>query len=146
MIGVLGRFLGVFKLTFIGLILLCVLISNSDKVSAYTVSSGTTTVSAVVAPVRDILVNTDGNIVQIASNTPENVTPTVFMKSFETPPIPLTTKVFTQYLSLLSNINKNSMGIIYPAPNVPSKKSGLLTAWLKLGDYESTLLFRADTN
>jgi len=60
------------------------MILSFGTVSADTLSvSQTIHITGVVPPMRNIVVDSQGNILEITSNTPENVTPNVFLGSMQ---------------------------------------------------------------
>lgn len=71
------------------------------------------TVTVTVEPVRTILVNKNLRIVQIISNTTEDIEPIVFLDSQDGVQLPYTDGIRTQYLALKSVTNFNKPGIVY---------------------------------
>ena len=70
-------------------------------------------VTAVVAPVRYVLVNQNIEIIEILSNTPLNVPPKVYQSSFKSNEIPLTTPIDKSYRDIIVKINTSKTGVIY---------------------------------
>ncbi len=64
----------------------------SPAASADTIApGGSVTITATISPVRIIVVNSSGAILEILSNGPSDVTPSVYRDSFNTKPIALDT-------------------------------------------------------
>ena len=90
----------------------------SSKVFASNVSPGSSiTITAVVLPARYIIVDSNGIINKILSNTKQNVTPKVYLNSINGKELVLTNKISNQYTKILKKIKlKNLCGIIYNKP------------------------------
>lgn len=88
--------------------------------SAQTISiTQTITITATVAPARSIVINDQGQITKIYSNTAENVTPNVYVNEAPTGQrLPLTADLRSQYEQIISK-QKNLAGVAIPvAPPV----------------------------
>ena len=107
---------------------------TSGLAQAVPLETGGVTISAVVTPVRYILVDKHNVIQQVLSNSPEAVTPIVYKYSFTSVPIPLTAAIDTQYEAIMAHTNVHHTGLIY-ASTTDSPKS--LTNWLRLSAHES---------
>lgn len=80
-------------------------------------------VHAVIAPARYIILNQQGQISQILSNTKQPVQPTVYKEAIKTENLTyLTADIESQYVTLL-NGNINSIGVLYKTPS-PKSESG----------------------
>jgi hypothetical protein len=71
------------------------------------------TVTVTVEPMRTIIVDKNIRIVQIMSNTREDVEPLVFLETRDGVELPYTEGVRDQYLSLKPIINFSQPGIVY---------------------------------
>jgi hypothetical protein len=92
--------------------LLSVFIST-QSVAADTTGSGNVVVSAVIAPVRYIVVN-NNKIVEIISNTDQDVTPTVELSKLGGKQISINQEIKNQYVNIMSrHKNLKHYGIIY---------------------------------
>ncbi|MGH7234514.1 MAG: hypothetical protein ACREF7_03675 [Candidatus Saccharimonadales bacterium] len=98
-------------------------------------SSGNIEIVAYVKPVRDVLINAQGRISEIQSNTSSNVAPSVYRDSYNTKPIKLSPNIYSQYTTILAHLNLNKTGVIYKQSD---SKAGL--AFLKLKPVISVLL------
>ena len=79
-------------------VLLC-----TPPVSAAT--SGETVITARVMPVRHVVINKDGMILRIVSNTSEDVSPIVHLGSFEGPEIALSDEARGSYDRLIAHLD-----------------------------------------
>lgn len=79
--------------------------------------SGSTIVTAVVAPVRIIVVNDSGEITKVVSNTPKAVTPTVRKNTPDGLQITLTKDIGAQYTAITRHMNTHKIGVIYQTNN-----------------------------
>jgi hypothetical protein len=77
--------------------------------------SGSTVIAAAIAPVRIIVVNDNGNITKIISNTPEAVTPTVRKGTPDGRQTTLTRDINKQYAVILKRAKIKKTGVIYQA-------------------------------
>lgn len=114
MLGHRGTLPGLYKAIFSGLILVCFGI-NYHPVAAATTVEDQITVTATVAPARYIIVNTNGLIKEIDSNTTEPVIPKVYIGSIRSTAIPLSPLVLNEYTKIISKCNFRKIGIIYSA-------------------------------
>lgn len=82
--------------------------------AAQTISvSQTITITARVAPARSIIVNEQGRMVKIFSNTDQPVTPKVYTNVVSNSPLPLTPLLQTQYYEIMSQ-QKKVIGVEIP--------------------------------
>jgi hypothetical protein len=86
-----------------------------SRASAETESTanGSHIISATLEPARDVLVNSQGQIIQIDSNSAQNVTPVIYMGSFKAEPVKMTSYISRQYQTIIASCNTNHAGIIY---------------------------------
>jgi len=80
---------------------------------AHAQSGNSVTITAVVAPVRTILVDNNLRIIQIESNTPLNVTPSVYKGTYTSKQVSLTPSINKQYKAIINRVNTRKTGIIY---------------------------------
>lgn len=126
-----GRFVVSLKLIMGSSMLGITLLMNSSSALAMS-SSGSVTVTAVVAPVRYILVNDNDKITEVLSNSHFNVTPVVYRNKFNTVPIALNLAVRSQYLAILPHLDTRHAGVIYRLPKAGSKNPASLFGNLHL--------------
>lgn len=88
------------------------LLMGTTSVAAQT---GTTVITAKIAPVRIIVVDNKGKITQVISNTKENVTPTVHKNSPDGKKTVLTQSISKQYKTILKSSDTHKTGVIYQA-------------------------------
>lgn len=100
-----------------------------------TSSGGETVITARVMPVRHIVVDRDGVIQRIISNTSEDVTPIVHLGTAENGEVPLTAEVKRNYELEIAQLNMER-----PADYVRKQSFELLLAHLR---HVSTLPLRA---
>ena len=105
-------------------------------------SSGSVIISAIIAPVRYILVDDHYRITKILSNSQADVTPLVYKNNFNARPIALSQAIYNQYTTLMKNINPNHTGIIYRRNNTAVKPFSVIAELVRLSSYQS-ILFRA---
>ncbi len=83
---------------------------------------GSTEVSVSIQPVRLVLINDQNKIVKIISNSTANVTPTVYKRSFSSPPIAISPDIRQQYDTILAGLDTARTGTIYQAePSIISR-------------------------
>ena len=98
-------------------------------------------ITGVVPPMRYIIVNPQGNIVEITSNTPENVTPKVILDSFQNgTELPLTSATLKDYESKIQGKDMRSTELHFALPNPQTAKSSS-PAWLRAISHISQLRF-----
>ncbi len=106
------------------------------RVYAETVSSSDSlTVTAIVEATRSVLINPQGRIIRILSNTPEAVAPKFYQTSFESGPIASNQSMLDQYNKIVDRIDTSHAGVIYswsPAPKPTAKYSVIFTIGLNL--------------
>jgi hypothetical protein len=123
---------------------LCAILSISCICSATAqadpVSSGSAVISAEIKPVRYVLIDNNGDILQIESNTPRNVAPLIYKDKYTSPPKPVTKSIETQYQAILAKVNTNNTGVIYsklektklsPSHSVSIFSTGFIINWHK---------------
>ena len=99
-------------------------------------SAASTTVTAVVAPVRILTIDTQGNILRVQSNTPENVTP-AGVHSNGTAATVLSQYTLRQYKLILPTL-RHSYGIVYERPSkVQLRISEYLAHYLASVSYQN---------
>lgn len=80
---------------------------------------------------RNIIVNTSGSITEITSNTPENVTPKVYLGSFTGPELPLTAALMKDFNTKTTGLDMHSTDVHFALPNplaAKARKPSLLNA------------------
>jgi hypothetical protein len=118
----------------------CMVFSYSQPVLAAPMSSGSSvTITAVIAPVRIILVNGRGVIIKILSNSPANVTPSVYKNKLNTKPTALTHSIYSQYSAIIQHADLHKTGVIYELKSHVDKKNIGWREWINLGSYQSGL-------
>lgn len=79
---------------------------------------------------RYIIVNTQGNILEITSNTPQNVTPKVILDSFQNgTELPLTPAILKDYQSKIRGKDLRSTELHFALPDPQTAKAKQLD-WL----------------
>ena|ERR1017187_2399839 len=123
MASVLGRLSGLFVVVLLCVSFFLIALVSGSPILALGQSSGIIVVTAVVPPVRYILVNRQATIIAILSNTPINVTPMVYVNSLKGAPLALTPVIDQQYETILATVDATQPGIIYTqqASNLLSK-------------------------
>jgi hypothetical protein len=87
---------------------------NSVTFAASINDSNTITVTAVIEPTRHIIVNKAQRIIEVLTNTPLLVIPTVSIASLSGNSLPLSTNISSQYKHIIESCNFNkSYGVIY---------------------------------
>ncbi len=100
-------------------------------------TSGGVMITAVIAPVRDILVNNQGVIQQIVSNTSEDVSPKVYQSSFHASQTTLSPDVNKQYQKIMLTVDTKRTGIVYRA--TPRASASFHTLSWQFLTYQSVL-------
>jgi hypothetical protein len=121
-----------------GLILACLGLSQPLPSSAQSVS-GSVTISATVAAVRLIDIDSSGKIIQIITNTPLAVEPIVIANYVYASPIPLSRRVAIQYQAIVKHLKPDRIGVIYKYSPINQKKHLLLGRIKHLAAYQSVL-------
>ena len=104
--------------SFACLLLVCSLIMVPVSVRAETVSmSAQFTVHAAIAPARSIIVNDDGKMTKIYSNTTQDVVPDVYVGDIDGKPLPLTPELQSQYATSIAAAD-TKIGLIAVKPIV----------------------------
>ena len=124
MLGIFGRPLALCSYVVIGLFVLATVPVLADSQTGNSV-----TITAVVAPVRYVLVDDHDSIKQITSNTPLNVVPKAYKNSYQSAPLPLSTAVDSQYVAIMAHVNTKNDGVIYVRP--AAKQPAIISDWLK---------------
>jgi len=131
-------------LAVVGLFFACLVFGSSASAATPVLptltTSGSTQVVVTVQPIRSILINDQGEIVRIISNSAANVTPTVYKNSFTGSALELSPDVNQQYKSLLSNLDITRTGTIYQAGPL------IIDRLARLGSpsYRYIVIFRQD--
>lgn len=112
----------------LGLAVMCLLTTGvllmSPAASADTIApGGSVTITATISPVRIIVVNSSGAILEILSNGPSDVTPSVYRDSFNTKPIALTPAVYNRYAAIIRHTDLRKTGVIYKYKPVKNSQS-----------------------
>lgn len=136
--GVLGRLL-VWRLVAVFCVAL-VSVSSLNFGSAFALEqlSGQVVITGVVAPERYILLGPKGDITELISNTPQNVTPKVYLGNFKGLQLALTPAISRQYKSILATVKTSHAGIIYVRSN-PTLASQLAERLINLNRFESAI-------
>ena len=140
MLYVPGKLLLSLRLLLLSLALLAVVSVPASPVLAATAAGATTTITAVILPVRYILLNKQGEIITIISNTTTDVTPKVYMASFQSPELPLTPALNKQYLQLMSGLQTTRFGTIYSRPTNQAARATYLSRLSSYISYDRTPL------
>ena len=114
------------------LVSVIVMFGNNSFAEAAGSAGSSTVISAVIAPVRYIIIDQQQVIRQIYSNTTQTVVPVVYENNFDSVPLPLTPTVSRQYEAIMATVNTRHTGVVYAAATTFS-----LTSWLRLSAYES---------
>ena len=113
----------------------------TPSVSAATVSGGSTVISGRVLPVRYIVVDEQGVIQRIISNTPENVTPKVHLGAIDSPEIPLSADLALQYEEVLATLDMERPADYVRKPPLKHSPIQLTIAYLQqLGTAQLSIL------
>lgn len=111
---------------------IALLLSPIGSVAADTISvSQVIHITGVVPPMRNIIVDGRGNIIEITSNTPESVMPKVYLNSFTGPELPLTPIVLKDFEAKTKHVDMQSKELHFSAPNPMAARAtrpSLLTA------------------
>lgn len=85
-------------------------------------------IHATVLPARSIILDPQGRISQILSNTAENVTPSVYRGSIAAGhEIQLSGQLLTQYSLLLAQVARPGPGVLYKQPELLATPANLAT-------------------
>ena len=86
-------------------------------------------IQAVVLPARSIILDQQGHISQIVSNTADNVTPNVYRGSVAAGrEAALTAQLLTQYNSLLAQVARPGPGVLYRQSEPPATLTAVTLA------------------
>lgn len=96
-------------------------------------SGGNVIITAVIAPVRYILVDDNYRVQEIISNSRTDVTPVVYKDRLNTAPISLTPAIASQYAAIMAHVNASHPGVIYRFKQDMAKKQTGLFARTNLG-------------
>lgn len=96
----------------VGLLLLFVYLL-SPIVSADELASVSYTVTAIVEPIRYVVVDNSDMITEIMSNSNINVKPVFYMNSLKSNPIKPSPQMLVSYNKLIGSLNTNKPGVIY---------------------------------
>jgi len=89
-------------------------VGSGQALADTVVRSQTIHITATVAPMRCIIVNQTGQIIEITSNTPEPVKPRVFIdKVRANTERSLSPEIYSRYQNLISRSNLTKPGVIY---------------------------------
>lgn len=106
----------------------------APPVSAATVTGGSTVITGRVLPVRYVVVDEQGVIQRIISNTPENVTPKVHLGAIDSPEIPLSADLALQYEKALATLDmERPADYVRKPPLKPSPVQLTITHLQQLG-------------
>jgi hypothetical protein len=95
-------------------------------------------ITASIAPVRYIVVNDHGAIIEILSNTRSDVTPSVY-KNRPDSPVALTEPIRDQYAALIRHIDLHETGVVYKSDASANNESVDRRGWMGLSSYQSIL-------
>ena len=73
--------------------------------------------TGIVPPMRFIILNKQGEITEITSNTPEDVTPKVMLGSLQGAQLPLTTTLLKDYRAKTKGVDMQSTDLHFVATN-----------------------------
>jgi len=90
---------------FIAVVMGVMLSTSPVSAATPTTSGGETVIAAQVMPVRHVVVDSDGVILRIVSNTSENVAPHVYLGSFTGAQISMTAEVNQRYENLIAKLD-----------------------------------------
>ena len=79
--------------------------------------AATTEIIAFVSPVREIVVDSNNNLVEVYSNTGLDVFPVVHSGTINGKIIPMNQSALTSYRKILPNINFSKYGLVYKKEN-----------------------------
>jgi hypothetical protein len=82
-------------------------------------TGGSVEISAVIQPVRIVVVGPSGQIVQILSNGPGDITPQFHKNNPEGPLITMTGRLSNQYAAIMRKVDQRRTGVIYERRNEP---------------------------
>lgn len=133
-----GRLLVSLRLLLVSVAVFTVLFVGTSPAFAAVVSGATTTITAVILPVRYVLLDNQGDITEIISNTTADVTPRVYETSFQSSELPLTPKLNQQYIKLLQGIQTTHFGTIYSRPPNQAFRAAYLGRLTSLISYDRT--------
>jgi hypothetical protein len=127
-----------------GVIIACMVISgvvliNSAAQADSPASGGSVVITAVIAPVRTIVINDQNKILEVISNGPNNVTPSVYKNRLTTKPVALTPAIYDQYAVILRNTELHRTGIIYKLDSDAKNKPGGWRGLINISSYQSIL-------
>ncbi|HET7320835.1 MAG TPA: hypothetical protein VFI84_04630 [Candidatus Saccharimonadales bacterium] len=74
-------------------------------------------IRGIVPPMRNIIVDGNGNITEITSNTPENVRPKVYLRSFAGPELPLTSALTRDFNGKTRGVDMHSTDLHFALPD-----------------------------
>lgn len=77
------------------------------------------TITAVIRPVRIVVVNDEGTITQILSNGPGDTTPSVHLDKPDGPLLPMAGRIASQYGSIMRRADQQKTGVIYENEEAP---------------------------
>ena len=77
-------------------------------------------ITAQVLPVREVIVDSTGRIIEIDSNTRSPVDPTFYLSGDQSRPITPSPSELQQYQALTQSLNFDHFGVIYAAPKPPN--------------------------
>lgn len=79
-------------------------------------------IQGIVPPMRNIIVDSSGNITEITSNTPENVRPRVYLGSFTGPELPLTPILLADFKAKTRGVDMHSTELHFALPSPVASK------------------------
>lgn len=103
-------------------------------------SGGSVIITAVIAPVRSIVVDRQDTVLEITSNSPDAVIPSVYKDKLDTKPVALTPAIYSQYAAIIRHVDLHKAGVVYRLDGSTGNK---LTGWrgrTSLSGYQSILL------
>jgi len=75
--------------------------------------AASTEITATVSPVREIVVDSNNNLLEVYSNTSSDVYPIVHIGTINGKIIPMNQSALTSYRKILPNINFSKYGLVY---------------------------------
>lgn len=115
------------------------MLSISSPAFADSASGSSVIIMATIAPVREIVVDDRGVVIEILSNTNEDVTPKVYRNKPDTVPVALSSAIYSSYKLAMKRVDTRRTGVVYKyyPPKLPA---GQHTGLLGLASRQSVLL------
>ena len=94
--------------------------------------AASTEITATVSPVREIVVDSNNNLLEVYSNTSSDVSPTVHIGTINGKIIPMNQSALTSYRKILPNINFSKYGLVYKKENKQKNFSFFISITLNI--------------